>query len=91
METLSVRVRKGTKEKIDRQVRARGYKNSSEVLRKIIEEHFEEHPELFATDDLTEITEEAEKISDKEFEKMTTRIFKGPKNASELVGEGRER
>ena len=91
METLSVRVRNGTKEKIERQVKATGYKNSSEVLRKIIEEHFERHPEPFATDDLTEITEEAEKISDKEFEKMTARIFKGPKNAAGLVGEGRER
>lgn len=69
METLSVRVKKGTKERIERQVKARGYKNSSEVLRKIIEEHFEEHPEIFATDELAEIIKEAEKSRTKSLRK----------------------
>ena len=91
MEILNVKVEKETKEKIERLVKARGYKNKSEALRKIIEEHFEEHPEIFATDELAEIIKEAEKISGKEFDKMTATIFKGPKTAAELVGESRER
>ena len=55
MEILNVKVEKETKEKIERLVKARGYKNKSEALREIIEGHFEEHPELFATDDMKTI------------------------------------
>jgi len=91
MEVLNVKVEKETKEKIERLVKARGYKNKSEALREIIEDHFEEHPELFAGDGLEEIVEEAEKISDAEFDRLAAEVFKGPKTAAELVGEGRER
>ena len=86
-----MKVRKETKEKIERLVKARGYKNKSEALRKIIEEHFEEHPELFADGDVEEIVKEAGKMSDAEFDRLAREIFRGSKTAAELVGEGRER
>ena len=41
MEILIVKVTKETKEKIERLVKARGYKNKSEALGKMMEEHFE--------------------------------------------------
>ena len=91
MEVLNVKVKKETKEKIERLVKARGYKNKSEALRDMIEEHFEEHPELFADDDVEEIIKEAGKMSDMEFDRLAAEIFRGSKTAAELVGEGRER
>ena len=91
MEILNVKVRKETKEKIERLVKARGYKSKSEALRKMIEEHFEEHPELFADDDVEEVIKEARKMSDMEFDRLAAEIFRGSKTAAELVGEGRER
>ena len=82
---------KETKEKIERLVSARRYKNKSEALRRIVEQHFEEHPELLAADDIPEIIEEAEKMSDDEFDRLAAEVFGGPRSAAELVGEGRER
>ncbi len=89
MEVLNVKVEKETKERIERLVKARGYKNKSEALRRIIEEHLEEHPELFASDELEEIVREADKMSDAQFDRLAAEIFRGPRTAIELVGEGR--
>lgn len=91
MEILNVKVKRETKEKIERLVKTRGYKNKSEALREMIEEHFEEHPELFADSDIEEIVKEAAKVSDVEFDRLAAEIFRGSKTAAELVGEGRER
>ena len=91
MEILNVKVEKETKEKIEKLVRIKGFKNKSEALRRLIEEHFDEHPELFAEEDLEEAIEEADKMSDGELERLASEIFKGKKTAAELVAEGRER
>jgi Arc/MetJ-type ribon-helix-helix transcriptional regulator len=91
MEILNVKVEKETKEKIERLVETRGYKNKSEALREMIEEHFEEHPELFADEELGEIVKEASKMSDAEFDRLAAEVLRGRKTAAEVVGEGRER
>jgi len=91
MEILNIKVEKETKEKIERLVKAKGYKNKSEALRKMIEEHFEEHPELFADAEMEEMAEEASKISDAELDRLAAEIFRGRRTASQIVGEGRER
>jgi Arc/MetJ-type ribon-helix-helix transcriptional regulator len=91
MEVLNVKVERETKERIERLVRIRGYKNKSEALRKMIEEHLEEHPELFAEEEIGDILREASEISDADFDKMAAEVFRGRKTAAELVGEGRER
>jgi len=91
MEVLNVKVEKETKEKIERLVKARGYKNKSEALRTMIEEHFEEHPELFAEEEMEELLREAGRISDADFDELAARIFRGRKTAEELVREERER
>jgi Arc/MetJ-type ribon-helix-helix transcriptional regulator len=91
MEVLNVKVEKETKEKIERLVKRKGYKNKSEALRRVIEEHFEEHPELFAEEEIEEVLREAGRISDADFDKMAAEIFRGRKTSVELVREGRER
>lgn len=91
MEILNVKIGKEMKEKLERLVHTKAYKNRSEVVRKMLEEHFQEHPELFASDELEEILKEANKMSDEEFDRLAAEIFRGPKTAAELVAEGRER
>jgi Arc/MetJ-type ribon-helix-helix transcriptional regulator len=91
VEILNVKVEKETKEKIERLVKSKGYKNKSEAIRKMLEEHFQEHPDLFASDDVAETLKEANKMSDEEFDRLAAEIFRGPKTAAELVAEGRER
>ena len=91
MEVLNVKVEKGTKEKVERLVKARGYKNRSEAVRSIIREHLEEHPEYFAEEDMAALLAEAQEMSDDEFDRLAALVFKGSKSAAELVAEGRER
>ncbi len=92
MEILNVKVEKETMEKIKRLVRRKAYKNKSEAVREILVDHLREHPELFTPDIFGEVLSRADKkMSDREFEKLAARIFKGPKTAAQLVGKERER
>jgi len=91
MEVLNVKVEKETKEKIELLVKARGYKNKSEALRAMIKAHFEEHPELFADEEMGDLAKEASEMSDAEFDLLAAEVFSGQRTAAELVGEGRER
>lgn len=91
MEVLNVKVEKETIEKLDRLVRKKAYKNKSEAVRKMLEEHFEEHPELFGFDELEAILKRSDRMSDEQFEKLAARVFKGAKTAAQIVAEGRER
>jgi Arc/MetJ-type ribon-helix-helix transcriptional regulator len=92
LEILNVKVEKETKEKLERLVKTKGYRNKSEALRKVIEEHFEEHPELFAEDEIQEALKQADEMSEAEFERLASEVFKGHrKTAAKLVAEGRDR
>jgi Arc/MetJ-type ribon-helix-helix transcriptional regulator len=91
MEILNVKVKKETKNKIERSAKARSYKNNSEAVRKVLEDHLEEHPEIFAPEDVADLVREAEEISDREFDRLAAEVFKGSRTAAELVAEGRER
>jgi len=91
MEILNVKVEKETREKLERLVKRGAFKNKSEAVRRMLEEHIEEHPELFVSDDLVEALKEAEEMSDEQFERLAAEIFRGPKTAAELVAEGRDR
>ena len=91
MEVLNVKVEKETIEKLDRLVRKRAYKNKSEAVRKMLEEHFDEHPELFGFEELEGILKQSDRMSDEQFEKLAARVFKGTKTAAQIVAEGRER
>jgi len=92
MEILNVKVEKETMEKIERLVRKKAYKNKSEAVREMLEEHLKEHPELFTSDIIELIFREADdKMSDKQFERLAAKIFKGFKTAAHIVAEERER
>jgi Arc/MetJ-type ribon-helix-helix transcriptional regulator len=82
----------GRAEKLERLVKRNIYKNKSEAVRKMLEEHLQEHPELFAPDNLEDLFKQAEySISDQQFEKLAADVFRGRKTAARLVAEGRER
>jgi Arc/MetJ-type ribon-helix-helix transcriptional regulator len=93
MEILNVKVEEQTAEKLERLVKRNIYKNKSEAVRKMLEEHLQEHPELFAPDNLEDLFKQAEysSISDQQFEKLAADVFRGRKTAAQLVAEGRER
>ncbi|HKZ62744.1 MAG TPA: ribbon-helix-helix protein, CopG family [Nitrososphaera sp.] len=92
MEILNVKVEEQTAEKLDRLVRRNVYKNKSEAVRKMLEEHLQEHPELFAPDNLEELFKQAyDSTSDQQFEKLAADVFKGRNTAAQMVAEGRER
>jgi Arc/MetJ-type ribon-helix-helix transcriptional regulator len=92
MEILNVKVEEQTTEKLERLVKRNVYKNKSEAVRKMLEEHLQEHPELFAPDNLEDLFKQVEySISDQQFEKLAAEVFRGRKTAAQLVAEGRER
>jgi Arc/MetJ-type ribon-helix-helix transcriptional regulator len=92
MEILNVKVEEQTAEKLERLVKRNIYKNKSEAVRKMLEEHLQEHPELFAPDNLEDLFKQVEySISDQQFEKLAAEVFRGRKTAAQLVAKGRER
>jgi Arc/MetJ-type ribon-helix-helix transcriptional regulator len=91
MEILNVKVEKETMEKLDKLIRKKAYKNKSEAVREMLKEHFEEHPEFFGLDELEGILRDADGISDRQFEKLAARVFRGTKTAAQLVAQGRDR
>ena len=91
MEILNVKVEKEMKEKLMALVRRKIYRNTSEAVRRMLGEHLQEHPELFASEDLLEALREADEMSDEEFERLAVKVFRGPKTAAEIVAEGRDR
>jgi Arc/MetJ-type ribon-helix-helix transcriptional regulator len=89
MELIHVKVEKKVNDKLDHLVKSRVYKNKSEAVRDMLEEHMDEHPELFVGDELNDLLEDAQNMSDKEFDERMAEGLKGPKSAAELVSEGR--
>jgi Arc/MetJ-type ribon-helix-helix transcriptional regulator len=98
MEILNVKVEKDTAEKLERLVKRNIYKNKGEAVRRMLEEHLQEHPELFMPDNLEDLFKQArdgdgddDTKSDNRFEKLAAEVFTGQKSAAQLVSEGRER
>ncbi len=91
MEVLNVKVDRETKDKLERLVKRRVYQNKSEAVRRMLEEHFREHVELFASEEFEGLVKEAEKMTEREFERIAGEVFRGRKTAAEMVAEGRGR
>jgi Arc/MetJ-type ribon-helix-helix transcriptional regulator len=91
MEILNVKVEDETMEKLEKLVKKKAYKNKSEAIRKILEEHFGHHPELFAHDELGDVLKKADLISDAKFAKIAAKVFRSTRTAAQIVAEGRER
>ena len=89
MELIHVKVERKINDKLGLLVKSKVYKNKSEAVREMLEDHMREHPELFLGDELKELLKHADKMSDEEFRKRMAEGLKGPKSAAELVSEGR--
>lgn len=91
LEIVHVKVEKNTKEKIDRLVKIGIYKNKSEAIRKMLQDHIIEHPELFTGDDFKEFFKVADKISDEEFRERLAEGLKSIKSVAQMLAEERDR
>lgn len=89
MEVLNVKVDRETKEKLERLVKRRVYQNKSEAVRRMLEEHLREHAGLFASEEIEGLVKEADKMTEREFERIAGEVFSGRKMAAEMVAEGR--
>ena len=89
MELIHVKVAKSVKDKLEHLVRSKVYKNKSEAVREMLDDHMREHPELLMGDEWKEVLKAADKMSDEEFGKRMAEGLRGPKSAAELVSEGR--
>ncbi len=91
MEVLNVKVEKETKERIERLVKTKGYKNKSEALRKMIEDHFEEHPGYLPRKNSKRLSQKRAEFLMQSSTNWPQKISKERRTAAELVAEGRER
>ncbi len=89
MELIHVKVEKRVNDKLVHLVKSKVYKNKSEAVREMLEDHMKEHPELFLGDEFKELLKHADIMSDEEFRKRMAEGLKGSKSAAELVSEGR--
>lgn len=80
MKILSVRVCKETKDKLEFLVSKKTFRNKSEAVRIMLEEHLKEHPELFSTAEFEGLIKEADKMSDRSFEELAAKVFKAQKH-----------
>ena len=87
MEVIHVKIDEKTKEKLDHIVGRGGYKNKSEAVRSMIEEHIIEHPELLIGDEIQRISKYKDKMSDKEFRRRLAIGLKGRKSVAEMLSE----
>lgn len=87
MEVIHVKIDEKTNEKLGHIVGRGAYKNKSEAVRSMLEEHMTEHPELLIGDDLKEISKYEGKISDQEFRKRLALGLKGRKSVAKMLAE----
>ena len=72
--------------------KAKQHKGKKVEFAEVVEEHFQEHPELFAGEEMARIAVEADKMSDAEFDRLAGEILRRHrKTAAELVSEERDR
>ena len=74
--------------KVDQAVSKGNFKNRSQALRIIIEDHLKEHPELFLGDKFQDLIKKAPDLKDNELEQVGSKLFEG-KSVAKLVAEGR--
>jgi Arc/MetJ-type ribon-helix-helix transcriptional regulator len=90
MEIINVKVEKETKEHLETLVKKKAYGSLSEAVRQIINDHLNEHPELFASGmEIESLIDKANKMSDRRFEELVAKALKGRKSAAEIVRDSR--
>jgi len=87
LEIVNIRLNEDAKKKIDSLVSKGVFASRSEALRRIVEEHLVEHPELFMDRELEELM--LEDLPETELLELCSTLFSGRKTAAELIREGR--
>jgi len=87
-ETITARLPDELVQRVDAAVKQGIFSSRSEALRKIIEDHLTQHPELFLDIKPDELL--GKDLSDQELKKLGTKLFKGV-DVTKLVAEGRGR
>jgi len=91
MELVHVKIEKKVKDRLEHLVRRGIYKNKSEAVRRMLEEHLMKHPELFTGEELKELLKMAHKMSDEEFRERLAEGLKGAKSVAQMLAEERDR
>ena len=87
-ETITARLPDELVQRVDAAVKQGIFSSRSEALRKIIEDHLTQHPELFLDIKPEELL--GKDLSDQELKKLGAKLFKGV-DVTKLVAEGRGR
>ena len=87
-ETITARLPDELVQRVDAAVKQGIFSSRSEALRKIIEDHLAQHPELFLDIKPEELL--GRDLSDQELKKLGAKLFKGV-DVTKLVAEGRGR
>jgi len=86
--TITARLPNELVQRVDAEVKQEIFSSRSEALRKIIEDHLAQHPELFLDIKPDELL--GRDLSDQELKKLGAKLFKGV-YVTKLVAEGRGR
>jgi len=87
-ETITARLPDELVQRVDAAVKQGIFSSRSEALRRIIEDHLTQHPELFLDIKPDELL--GRDLSDQELKKLGAKLFKGV-DVTKLVAEGRGR
>ncbi len=87
-ETITARLPDELVRRVDAVVKHGMYPSRSEALRRIIEDHLREHPELFLDIEIEKLL--GKSMSDEELRRIGARLFKKV-DVTRLVSEGRGR
>ena len=87
MEVIHVKIDEKTKEKLDHIIGRGAYRNKSEAVRSMLEEHITEHPELLTGFDIKQLSEYKDSMSDQEFRKRLARGLKGRKSVAQMLAD----
>ena len=87
-ETITARLPDELVQRVDAAVKQGIFSSRSEALRRIIEDHLAQHPELFLDIKPEELL--GRDLSDQELKKLGAKLFKGV-DVTKLVAEGRGR
>ncbi|MDG6999776.1 MAG: hypothetical protein JRN15_11745 [Nitrososphaerota archaeon] len=62
-------------------VKIKHFKDNNAAIMEIVEEYFQEHLEIFADEEVAKIAEDADKMSDVEFDRLASEILRGKRKA----------
>lgn len=90
MQILTVKVEPETKKKLQKLAKRKGYKSISDVVRSALEEHLaKQRSEIIPSEELDALIKQARDMSNDQYERIASKVFRNKKTAAELVNEAR--